>query len=53
MDQDKTNKRDVPEVPSEISVGVYFFIDDEGNMIFDEEEMQREFEEKLKKMKEQ
>jgi len=45
------DSRDAHQVPSEISVGVYFFIDDEGNMIFDEEEMQREFEEKIKKIK--
>lgn len=51
MTQNKTGKKDVPEIPSEISVGVYYFIDDEGNTIFDEEEMQREFEEKLNKIK--
>jgi len=31
-----------------INVGVYYYIDDEGNKVYDVEEMKREFETKLK-----
>lgn len=33
-----------------IEVGVYYYIDDEGNRIYDEEEMQRELEFKMKEL---
>ena len=51
MAKKTTDSRDADQVPSEISVGVYYYIDDDGTMVFDEEEMQREFEQKLKKLK--
>lgn len=33
--------------PTTIEIGVFWYKDDEGNYVFDTEEMQREFEEKL------
>lgn len=37
-------------MPTEVNVGVYFYIDDNGKPVIDREEMQREFEEKLKEL---
>ena len=37
-------------MPTEVNVGVYFYIDDNGDHIIDVEEMRREFEEKLKEL---
>ena len=38
----------LPMEEQTINVGVYYYIDDEGNKVYDVEEMQREFETKLK-----
>ena len=38
-------------IPNSIEIGVYFYIDEEGRPVFDEEEMQREFDEKVKNLK--
>lgn len=37
-------------MPTEVNVGVCFYIDDNGDHVIDVEEMQREFEEKLKEL---
>jgi hypothetical protein len=39
--------------PIVIEVGVYWYKDDDGNIVYDTEEMQREFDEKLKKLEEE
>ena len=36
-----------------IQVNIYYYIDEQGNKIYDEEEMTREFYEKLKELKEE
>lgn len=36
--------------PTKIEVDVYYYKDDEGNRIYDEEEMQRDFEARLKQL---
>lgn len=42
---------DVPRISGRtIEVGVYYYIDDEGNRVYDEEEMQRELEFKMKEL---
>lgn len=33
--------------PQSIEIGVYWYEDDDGNIIFDEEEMRKEFENRL------
>lgn len=40
----------LPVEEQTIQVGVYYYIDDEGNRVYDEEEMQREFESKIKEL---
>ena len=47
----KKNKMDNNNLPPEtIEVGVYWYEDEDGKIVFDVEEMQREFEWKLKKI---
>ena len=36
------------EIPVKIETGVYYFEDEDGEPVFDFEEMRREYEEKLK-----
>jgi len=35
-------------IPEKIEIGVYYFLDEDGKPVFDVEEMQREFDEKVK-----
>ena len=35
------------QIPNEITIGVYYYFDEEGKPHFDVEEMQREFEQML------
>jgi len=42
---DKENKKELP--PVNITIGVYWYEDDDGSIVFDEEEMRKEFETKL------
>lgn len=39
-----------PIAEQTIEVGVYYYLDDEGNKVYDFEEMMREFEEDLKRL---
>jgi hypothetical protein len=39
------------EIPQTIEIGVYYYINEDGEPVFDEEEMQRELEEKIKNLK--
>ena len=49
--QDLLSTIDMPRISGRtIEVGVYYYIDDEGNKVYDEEEMQRELEIKLKEL---
>ena len=41
-----------PIAEQSIEVGVYYYLDDAGNKVYDTEEMQREFETKLKDLSE-
>lgn len=36
--------------PQTIEIGVYWYKDDDGKIVFDTEEMQREFEQKIKEL---
>jgi len=38
-------------IPHTIEINVYYYIGEDGKPVFDEEEMQREFDEKLKNLK--
>jgi len=46
--QDLLPTIDEPVAEQMIEVGVYYYIDDKGNRVYDVEEMKREFETKLK-----
>lgn len=46
--QDLLMTIDEPVVEQTIQVGVYYYLDEEGNRVYDEEEMQREFDTKVK-----
>ena len=35
------------QIPNELTIGVYYYFDDNGKPCFDVEEMQNEFEQKL------
>ena len=48
INEGKKKKDSLP--PKTIKVGVYYYKDEEGNMVFDTEEMQKEFEFKLKEI---
>jgi hypothetical protein len=50
--QDLLPTIDEPVSEQTIQVGVYYYIDDEGKKVYDTEEMQREFETKLKDLSE-
>jgi hypothetical protein len=47
MPQPKDNKQ---QLPDKIEVGVYHYSDDEGEPVFDFDEMRDEFESKLKQI---
>lgn len=38
-------------IPVTLEVGVYYYINDQGKPVFDEEEMQRELENKISELK--
>jgi len=38
------------KIPLTIEVGVYYYIDENNKIVYDEEEMTREFENKLKEL---
>lgn len=46
--QDLLPTIDEPVPEQTIQVGVYYYLDEEGNKVYDEEEMQREFDTKIK-----
>lgn len=46
--QDLLMTIDEPVSEQTIQVGVYYYLDEEGNRVYDEEEMQREFDTKVK-----
>lgn len=46
--QDLLMTIDEPVSEQTIQVGVYYYLDEEGNKVYDEEEMQREFDTKVK-----
>ena len=41
------NKKDIKGVPFEITLNVYYYIDDKDNYLLSDEDMQKEFDEKL------
>lgn len=45
-----STKKDSTLPPVTIEVGVYWYESEDGKIVFDEEEMQKEFEFKLKKI---
>lgn len=45
------NKKDTKGVPFEITLNVYYYIDDEGNYLLCDEDMQKDFDEKLTDLK--
>lgn len=46
--QDLLTTIDEPVTEQTIQVGVYYYLDEKGNRVYDEEEMQREFDTKIK-----
>tara|TARA_R100001082_G_scaffold99364_1_gene68040 strand:+ start:4982 stop:5164 length:183 start_codon:yes stop_codon:yes gene_type:complete len=44
-------KKDTNGVPFEITLNVYYYIDDEGNYFICDEDMQKDFDEKLTDLK--
>lgn len=47
---DVKNFKDRRLMEDQITVGIYYYIDDAGNKVFDEEEMRNEFENKLEEL---
>ena len=44
-------KKDTKGVPFEITLNVYYYIDDEDNYLLSDEDMQREFDERMNRLR--